>query len=84
MAALAAPSWAADAARSLGVSTDSVLLHTDLDALATAPMPFPPNVDGMHKVGLTGPFLVQVQEVRQLQARGALFSAPTAAVLPAP
>lgn len=61
--ALAAPAWVAAAARTLGAPTDSVLLHTDLDVLATSPMAFPPNVDGMHKCGLTGPFLVQVQEV---------------------
>jgi len=63
MAALATPAWASDAARSLGLTADSVLLHTDLDALSTSPMPFPPGVDDMHHRGLAGPFLVQLHEV---------------------
>ena len=57
---MAAPRWAAEAAGRLGVPTDSLLLHSDLDALQLAPSPLPPAVGQMHQRALVGPFLLQI------------------------
>lgn len=60
---MAAPRWAAEAAGRLGVPTDSLLLHSDLDALQLAPSPLPPAVGQMHQRALVGPFLLQILQI---------------------